>query len=133
MTREIKFRAWDYISKKMFFPETENNSDTFFTGFNDGVAICINEDGANYSLMQFTGLKDKNGKEIYEGDIVEYSNFNGHIYRRVVVYFAPQFYLAPNLSEQFNLDTFSTPTIHETIIGNIYENPSLLQDSTKES
>lgn len=73
-----------------------------------------------------TGLKDKSGKEIYEGDIVEYSNFNGHQFRRVVVYLEPNFVLSPSISEKIAVDTFSTPNIHETIIGNIYQNHELL-------
>ena len=53
--REIKFRSWDNRNKVMDFP--------------DNIANDI--DGDKYQIMQYIGLKDKNGKEIYEGDIIK--------------------------------------------------------------
>jgi len=63
-SREIKFRAWHEINKNMHPPssmfEITTNGQIYREGFN-----CTDD----YILMQYTGLKDKNGKEIYEGDI----------------------------------------------------------------
>lgn len=68
MRREIKFRAWDKSHKKMLFFDPpqfdlEEESLTF---------RCLNYKGSigGMDLMQFTGLRDKNGVEIYEGDTV---------------------------------------------------------------
>jgi len=55
--REIKFRAWDKDLHKMYNKWT-----------------VIPDDDRSHILMQYTGLKDKNGKEIYEGDIVKHKN-----------------------------------------------------------
>ena len=67
--REIKFRAWNEEKKKYF--RYNENSDIVYFDLNDkdngyfGDVIT-----GNYILEQFTGLHDKNGKEIYEGDVI---------------------------------------------------------------
>lgn len=63
--REIKFRAWDEINKEMIYPK-DNSSNFGNHPIKPGFILDRYE-----TVMQFTGLLDKKGKEIYEGDIIK--------------------------------------------------------------
>lgn len=122
--REIKFRAWDKKRKTM------NYTDDFLVRFNgDVVKECEVEFTHEIDiltvddciLMQYIGLKDKNGKEIYEGDILEQYGSIGK-----VIYEDDRFYVDWD-KEPGRVGLFEGCTRgRNKIIGNIYENPELL-------
>lgn len=74
-------------------------------------------------LLMPTGLEDIHGIKIYQGDICKTPNGI-----RVVIYDAPSFWLAKNIEDKIDVDAFSTPSIVEEVIGNINENPELLDE-----
>lgn len=134
--REIKFRAWDKKYKEMLldisiYPEY----DWLVMSDNDALAERDNRSykkGKQYILMQFTGLKDKNGKEIYEGDILRAKSsvvFSGGEkkvgYKQVVVEWVGTHY-RPFLQTSEYPNDFTGIGQWE-VIGNIYENPELLE------
>lgn len=126
--REIKFRAWDKNKNKMYQVRGINFD-------NEDLWLKINETqimGANLfevELMQYTGLKDKNGTEIYEGDIVKYtSELENGIFE--VKYSNCRFYglwIEANFMD-ITTDLFYLGCSNELeVIGNIYQNPELLE------
>mgnify|MGYP001233689767 FL=1 len=81
--------------------------------------------GNHAILMQYTGLKDKNGKEIYEGDIIRESDGDGgYIYAKVVYYKDGFMGKEKGFEPEYPISDFKNET---EVIGNIYENPELLE------
>ena len=119
--RTIKFRAWDKENNDMY------EWDVLSQRRNLNEAIEMQDKGL-WVLMQFTGLKDKNGKEIYEGDIVK---LNYGIEVKGIVTFEGYQWKVKHGSKRWYSDPWSDVVNEEgktaSVLGNIYENPELLK------
>lgn len=114
MSRLIKFRVWDSASKKMI-------SNEFIEKFRLFGLVFITPD-PTFS-MQYTGINDKNGVEIYEDDIVE--DYEGRLCR---VNYANGCFYSVLISDDCIHELLSDNSSLCEVIGNIHENPELLED-----
>ena len=139
--REIKFRAWNSSTEEMVdFGDLfckQGHFDALVNTLATGTA-AYNSDSQTYILMQYTGLKDKNGVEIYDGDIVHDHYFKNSVSRHKV-YWADSFgcwstiNLKDPIVDRKQLGYFNeAKNLHRNeyleVIGNIYENPELLKE-----
>lgn len=130
--RQLKFRVWDnyggfFLSSKG--PEYAEQPNYFY---NLGTPYNLSEvlnNTERFVVQQFTGLKDKNGKEIFEGDIIEYYiPWNEETVTRQVVYdetFLQFMSYDLNRRGVFLYEVFEIKKLK--VVGNIYENPELLK------
>ena len=139
--REIKFRAWDKENNKMIYVDKivfRTDGEIFRVwDYNMGIegvqGLLINQDSG--IVIQFTGLKDKNGKEIYEGDVIVCRDGKAVIiYEDSFAKFIMDFdYFGKNTLPDFedvsdNKQDADTCMRSIEVIGNIYENPELLEE-----
>lgn len=129
MKREIRFRAWHNSTKEMY--KDVHTKSSFYELF----------DNSLYELMQFTGLHDKNGKKIYEGDIIKFSPAMSD--KPEVVKFTSGMFVVYNpnccsvckngggyicsLDEAILIPLSDNEENHAEVIGNTYENPELIK------
>ena len=124
-----KFRAWDTIKKEMF-------KDTFAIT-ESGQVVIVEQDFVtdtpeyvfvdNLVIMQSTGLFDKTNTEIFEGDILKSNKYITSVFYERGAY-CVKFRRTPNTTVTMNVISF-IEKYKTKVIGNIYENPELLEDS----
>lgn len=137
--REIKFRAWDKITKKLYavsgleFDENGEVCEVYLAG----IQIDESNPTANVRkpsdviLNQYTGLKDKNGKEIYEGDIVLVANHGLTPFAVIYREWDCSFLCGNEFAEDYVHMFKSLPQCYE-VIGNIHKNPEFLSRKEEE-
>ena len=122
--REIKFRAWDKACDVMLVPEDANKWVMHGNGCSAIDGVWATDD---LVLMQYTGLKDKNGVEIYEGDILSDQSFHNDfdLWRGTVTWNYGGYSCISQEGEKTL--TYYAPETQCEVIGNIYENKELLE------
>lgn len=120
--REIKFRAWNKVDEVMFevFGFDVNTIYPWQRACDPKIPIA--PDAEDCTLMQYTGLKDKNGKEIYEGDIVTCSNGMAYQYKVIFSFGCFEGY---DKASGFTRKLCDMNDLK--VIGNIYENRELVK------
>lgn len=118
MKREIKFRAWDNANQRMV-PDKELQIMTLPNFGSVPLNECLKMLGIIHKLMEYTGLKDKNGVEIFEGDILNLGMFDFDVDDGYQIFTVSDF--APDICYLNNVKI-----VYREIIGNIHQNPELL-------
>ena len=130
MNRPIKFRAWDLITKKMYYSVGMSLYGVIIYKDNENFPEQrIRERGKNcFELMLDTGLKDKNDKEIYEGDIIDEGLYIGWCDK------CKQYQVFNCLNDCMSCSgdipwcEFLSDISNTEILGNIYENKDLIKN-----
>lgn len=128
MNDRFKFRCWDKENKKMYNDLTSCPNDIEVTSINDVFQEYLNDE--KNILMQCTGLKDKNGKLIYEGDIINIWCKNLTKNQNSEVKFCKEraAFTYDYFTDYGNIVPCTMEKTKIEVIGNIYENPELLKE-----
>lgn len=134
--REYKFRAWDNENNQMLDVQELNFEDCFYGGEMQIKTTMYNDyfDCREMPLMQYTGLHDKNGKEIYEGDIVNCQTKYGKA-KAIIKFIDSKFvaYWDSKITHPKNGHHIACYDINKRfeVIGNIYNNKELLNETNR--
>ncbi len=129
-----KFRAYSKEENEMYYPHNDKNVDWTIDDETGFIAPLVNLGGGmwgmidKYELMQSTTLKDKNGVEIFEGDLVEHDdNLNGdwETFEACEVVYDKDY---AQFCFKWDAGNFLTDYRNLNVIGNIYENSELLEE-----
>lgn len=115
---EFKFRSWDTEDKRMC-----SNENTLFNMYQ---ACLCHEDYSYLFFMQFTGMQDKYGKDIYDGDIVLFTDIPTGILSGQYEVVNDAGFIGIHAKMSLNLCDIE-PHKNIEVIGNIYENPELIK------
>lgn len=138
MKRELKFRGWDDAEKKLYYPKDLFELDGFWyedtrEGILQGCLIVDSYGSRRYfNLSQYTGLKDKNGREIYDGDIVQYNYRSSYDFINFEVKWSYESlgWILQSKSGDVLVNQL-TPAGYRfefiEVVGNIFENPELIK------
>ena len=123
--RELKFRVWDKLEERFITCDSGYQGQYVLSLKGEFHNLQNGSGGKEYIVQQYTGLKDKNGKEIYEGDI-----FKGSDYKWDAVEFRNgQFQVNLKGARTFSLEELCCDIDYQApeVIGNMFENPELLK------
>lgn len=128
----LRFRAWDKEFKEMVQVDALVFDEQIIKAtYKNG--NVVKEDIKNYVLMQSTGLRDKNGKEIFEGDILKVTNLSSWLevvsFNNNKAMFVSK-EIKREIEESPLYDLFNTDIFEVEIIGNIYTNPELAEENS---
>jgi uncharacterized phage protein (TIGR01671 family) len=136
--KEVKFRCWNAVDEKMYkvlqiiFPFDGGDGFVYYEKFlSNGerrvVMQKLSDD--DIILLQYTGLKDSDRKEIYEGDVVEHWQYNDEKMKEIIVVENLQDFLKfVGVREREYGEDWSNGEEYIKVLGNIYENPELLKE-----
>jgi uncharacterized phage protein (TIGR01671 family) len=131
--RDLKFRAWD--SQNMFISPSLSDGSQYLGSWFEAHSILHSEFGKQNEIMQYTGLKDRNGNEIYEGDIIKRTqHIDGHFVDRIFETYEVSYNneiagfeykpIENKHYKQYTVRPFGGEELE--IIGNIHQNKELL-------
>jgi uncharacterized phage protein (TIGR01671 family) len=146
MSNRFKFRVWDKLAERMIYPHNDNQQH-FIIDLNGCFHNLQNGSGGeDYVIQQYTGLNDKNGKEVYEGDIVKikrwylrpfinnkqeigYQHIEGETEIGQVIWGwnSQKFLVSYEHIRYDDSEDFDKSSPRVEVIGNIFENPELLK------